>query len=414
MKRYILTIILAIATLLCSAQNDRIVRGKVFDAEGEPVPEATLKVAGTNLQFVAGADGTFSFSVPYYVKMIEASKLGYLTQSVEIDGAYLVFNLKEDKKLTAAKAKAEEAALNARLEKERADREAKAKEAEAKAKAEAAAQKEAAAREFALREARRLEAEAKAKAEAEAQKEAAAKAKAEEEARIAAIKKAKQDSLAAIKKAKQDSLAAIKAAVKAERKAVADAYNAKYRNKGLVHNFELNYSYDLIGLNQVVYENYGVRNFNSLHPLELTYAIGYRFCNWVSLNLGGGICYEAIDLTQYGDRFATQYYDNEVADIAGYTNMLFPAFLNTKLYLSRGENQPIISVTGGAYILPTTATAFFDVGFGYNIRCDKRSNLYVMASLASYPSLYAKVKGDNFYAGRFASLTPRIKIGFTF
>ena len=414
MKRLILAVFCAVVTFVCPAQNNRVVNGAVFTADGAPLSAVVLKAVGTELAFTPGADGRFQIQVPYYVKMIEASAEGYLTEQAEIDGSYMVFKLKVDKKYLENKAKADEAARVAAIEKAKAEAAAKLaaeKDALAKAKAEAAAKAKA-------EEDARKAAEAKAKEEAAAklaaEKEALAKAKAEEAARIAAIEKAKADSIANVKAAKRQA-----------RLEEMNKYNKQYRNKGLVHNFELNYSYPLTGANKIVYQNYGVREFSTLHPVEFNYSIGYRFCNWVSVSLGTGVTYDLVDLRNYGDKFSSVYevttLPEDARQVLNYSNISIPVFLNAKYYMTKGKVQPMLSVSGGIYLpLPSVSLQnmwLFDAGVGCNFRLSKRSNMYVMASVGTVPAVLADIYDfygqEHLWAWRNAVLAPRIKIGFT-
>ena len=448
MKRLILVVFCAVATIVCSAQNDRIVNGAVFTADGLPLSTAVLTAVGTELTFTPAADGKFMIQIPYYVKMLEASAEGYLAGQVEIDGSYVVFKLKVDKKYLENKAKAEESARVAAAAKAKAEEAANAKAAEeARKAAEAKAKEEAAAKLAAEKEAAakaKAEAEAKVRAEELAKKEAAAKAKAEEAARIAAEKeaaaKAKAEAEAKVRaeelarkeaeaKAKAEEAARIAAEKKAVTKAKKEAraeyakkYNETYHNKGVVHNLEINYSFPITDYNTIVYTNLGMQEYLTLHPTELSYSIGYRFSNWVSLNLGTGITYDLVDLRNFGDELATSYYHPDYSQaLENYSNMSVPVYLNAKFYMSRGKIQPILSASGGLYLsIPKISFQdmwLIDVGIGCNFRLGKRSNMYVMASAATVPTLRAGThsqSGDELlWAIRQAYLGPRIKIGFT-
>ena len=484
MKRLILVLICAIATFNCIAQNGRIVRGVVYDYSGMPLPGATLTPVGTQLKYTAVSDGTFQFEVPYDARFIEASKPGYLSQKVEIDGGYMVFKLKIDKKYEEKIAKeeaeraraAQEAAMllqreaearawaaeQERLAKQRAEEAARLaaqREAEIKARAEEyermvrlkaeeearlAAEREAAEKARAEEEKRQAElraleearlaaereAAAKARAEEEkrlaqlkaeedarlaAEREAAAKAIAEEEERLAQLKAEEEARLAAereaaimAKKAQMDSLMSVKAEAKAQKKAVADAYDAQYRNKGFVHGIEAGYIFSLME-RYVIYENYGKRSYSTLNPAELVYSAGYRFNNWVSVGAGAGIVYEFTDLRAYGDKFSPVYKDNGSHE---YSNVGVPVFLNAKFYLSRGKHQPMVSVSGGTYYWVSTGIIddiCLELGLGYNYRLGYRSNVYVMASFKSYPYLTANTR----IMSRSADFGPCLKLGIT-
>ena len=476
MRRLILVTLCAVVTFLCSAQNNRVVNGVVFTVDGTPMSGAVLRPIGTQLSCTTNADGTFRIQVPYYVKMVEAYAEGFLPMQVEIDGSYMVFKLKVDKKYLNAKTKAAEAAREAELQKEKeaaaerakaeeaariAEQEkakaaelarlAAAKEAEAKAKAEEQARKEALEKEKAdslakaraaeqARLAAEKEAAAKAKAEEQAriaaEKEAAAKAKAEEQARLAAEKEAaakakaeEQARLAAMKKAKADSLAKAKADAKAE---ALLANSENYRpepqrvrvvsaTRGIVKSFEVNYSYPIIvGNNQIVYENLGVRNYSTLHPVEFNYSIGYRFNDWFSVGVGAGLTYDLVDLRNYGDAFIPDYVDNRVKAIKNYSSLSIPLFVNAKFYMSTGKVQPMISISGGLYVpVPFVYMQnmwLFDAGVGCNFKMGKKSGVYVLLSIATVPALNSSIEEEadkvEFKAERASVLAPRIKIGF--
>lgn len=336
MRQIILMFLCATLSLVCVAQTERTVNGVVFDEKGLPLAGAVIQPVGTDWKFNTEADGTFLILVPHYVKELSVGLPGFLSQTLEIDGSYLVFKLKVDKGYAQAKAKAEAEA------KEEAERRARAEEAarlaaEKKAAEEAAAQARAekAARIAAEKAAREAE-EARLAAERKAAQEAAAQARAEEAARLAEEKRAAREAAAQAKAEKE-----------AERKAAINAYNAKYKNKGIVHALEFSYvlytgdpseGYD------VVYKNLGYRNYGSLHPVELKYTLGYRFNNWFSLGVGTGVQYQLGNLYAYGDEFAPLYRETEK-----YTPINIPVFLNARLYMSRGKYQPMLSLSGGVY-----------------------------------------------------------------
>ena len=382
-------VLCAVLSHMAVAQSGRFVNGVVFDENDSPMAGVKVVAKGGAEQVVTGPDGQFKMTVSAYTKYLEAYNEGYLMQSAEIDGSYIVFRMKIDKKYAERKA---------------AEKKAAAEAAAAKAKAEEEA-----------RIAAEKAAEAKRIAE---EKAAAAKAKAEEQARIEAEKKAESERLAAQKAAEAKRIAEEKAAAAktkaeekakkiAQRKEIDKAYNAKYRNKGLVHSFELSYGYQL-GKGNVIYKNLGFREYGSFHPIEATYTIGYRFCNWVSLGLGAGVSYNLVNLCTYDDVFDPMY---EGAD--KFTPVNIPVFLNTKVYMSRGKCQPMLSVSGGVYAPNLEVLA--DVGIGCNLRLSKRGNMYFLASIRSTPYGFFEENSlsDSYYFLDFV-WTPSFKIGFTF
>ena len=388
-------VLCAVLSHMAVAQSGRFVNGVVFDENDSPMAGVKVVAKGGAEQVVTGPDGQFKMTVSAYTKYLEAYNEGYLMQSAEIDGSYIVFRMKIDKKYAERKAAEEKAAAEAAAAKAKAEEEARI-----------AAEKAA--------EAKRIAEE----------KAAAAKAKAEEQARIEAEKKAEAERLAAEKAAEAKRIAEEKAAAAktkaeekakkiAKRKEIDKAYNAKYRNKGLVHSFELSYGYQL-GKGDVIYKNLGLREYGSFHPIEATYTIGYRFCNWVSLGLGAGVSYNLVNLCTYGDVFDPIY---KGAD--KFTPINIPIFLNTKFYMSRGKYQPMLSVSGGVYAPNLELLA--DVGVGCNLRLSKRGNMYFLASLRTTPYGFFVEKSIGFNYDLSSSYyysdfvwTPSFKIGFTF
>ena len=382
-------VLCAVLSHMAVAQSGRFVNGVVFDENDSPMAGVKVVAKGGAEQVVTGPDGQFKMTVSAYTKYLEAYAEGYLTQSAEIDGSYIVFRMKIDKKYAERKAAEEKAATEA---------------AEAKAKAEEEA---------------RIAAEKAADAKRVAEEKAAAsKAKAEEQARIEAEKKAEAERLAAQKAADAKRIAEEKAAEAkakveakakkiAKRKEIDKAYNAKYRNKGLIHSFELSYGYQS-GKENVIYKNLGYREYGSFHPIEATYTIGYRFCNWVSLGLGAGVSYNLVNLCTYGDVFDPMY---EGAD--KFTPINIPVFLNSKVYMSRGKCQPMLSVSGGVYAPNLELLA--DVGVGCNLRLSKKGNMYFLASIRTTPYGFfvENSSSDGYYFSDFV-WTPSFKIGFTF
>ena len=258
MRRFVLIMFCAILSIAGMAQNTRTVKGMVMTTDEEPLSGVTIRVLGSNSSVESSHDGRFEIEAPTHAKEIEALKDGYFNSRAEIDGTYIVFKLKFDKK--GAKNKAaevsakREAELEARLvalenaerqstvseeeleEKIRAEVEAEIRakleeearikaemEAKIRAELEAKAKAEAEAKIKAETEARlKAEAAAKAKAEEEARlkAEAAAKAKAEEEARMKAEARLKAEAAA---KAKAEEEARLKAEAAAKAKAEAEA-----------------------------------------------------------------------------------------------------------------------------------------------------------------------------------------------
>ena len=278
MKRIVLTIFCAILTFAGMAQNTCVVKGMVMNTAEEPLSGVTIQVPGYNKSVLSSSDGRFEIEVPLGVEEIQASKEDYFTSRAVVDGTYIIFKLKFDKKSSKNKIvesnARRDAELEARLqalenaktnvdsrkqevddyvdkkeseEKYRAELEAKIRaelEAEAKMKAEIEAKiraememkakAEAAARAKADEEARlKAEAEARAKAEEEARLkvEAEVRAKVAEEARLKAEAeaRAKAEEEARLKAEAEARAKAEEARLKAEAEARAKAEEARLK-----------------------------------------------------------------------------------------------------------------------------------------------------------------------------------------
>jgi TonB-dependent SusC/RagA subfamily outer membrane receptor len=71
------------------AQN-RTITGKVTDANGSPIPGATITVTGTNSRTVADRNGDFSISVPSSARSLTITSVGYAVQTVNLTASNAV------------------------------------------------------------------------------------------------------------------------------------------------------------------------------------------------------------------------------------------------------------------------------------------------------------------------------------
>ena len=198
------------------------------------------------------------------------------------------------------------------------------------------------------------------------------------------------------------------------RKEIDAAYNKQYKNIGFVHSLELSYGYQLAKAD-VIYKNLGYRYYGSLHPVEVNYTFAYRFNNFVSVGIGAGLQYQTVNLCRYDDVFLPEYQDAE-----DFIPINVPVFLNTKVYMSRGKFQPLLSVSGGLY-LPNTE-GMFEFGVGANWRISRTANMYFLLSCRTTPyGEFREYSGQEGLESRPASYiyypksawTPSFKIGFT-
>lgn len=78
---FVLGMLIFSAQLL--AQN-RTITGKITDAQGNPVSNASVTVKGTNIGTSTGTDGSFSLSVPADAKTLLVSSVGFEAQEIAI------------------------------------------------------------------------------------------------------------------------------------------------------------------------------------------------------------------------------------------------------------------------------------------------------------------------------------------
>lgn len=363
MKKSLMLLLCAVLSHLAVAQSGRFVNGVVFDENDSPMAGVMVGAKGGSEGVVTGPDGQFKLTVSAYTKYLTAQAEGYFTQSAEIDGSYIVFRMRINRKYAEQKAAAEEAA--------------------AKAKAEAAAEEQA-----------RIEAEKKAAAEA-----AAAKAKAEEQARLAAEKAS-----SAVSESKNEDKPS-------------KATETGDRVSGLINKIELNYGIGLGGVEDVVFQNYGYRQFKSLNPVEARYSIGYRFNDYFSLSAGAGFLYETKSLAAVGDIFDEDIYGANVND--EYSSFSVPVFLNTDIFLTKTKCQPMLSFSGGVYLsspfsdMSRGLSYLADGGIGCNYRFDGKRSFYVLASAGLIPQhrFVENIPGGTYMKSSQVSI--RIKVGLT-
>ena len=414
MKRWILVSLCLIVSFISVAQNERAISGAVFDQNGVPIPKAVVKPEGTDLEFAVNNNGTFIINVPFFVTRITAVCPGYFSQTLEVDGSYLAFKLKGDKKYAENQAKQAE---EQRIAAEKAAAAAKA-QAEAQAKAEAQAR-----------------AKAQAKAEAQARAEAQAKAKAKAEAKSAA---------AATNSAKAERI---------------QLYASKYKTKGWINDLSLGVNcgissqgFDASVWDEMYYNTYeyglNIRAYHRTVTVDLSYSIGYRFCNWISLGLGLGLKFDTVNFKNFVNDEFFYFLDSNVSsqsflyqelssqylkDLENYTILTVPLFLDLKTYLTRTRFQPMIALKLGTDLLvqknALKPLPLIDVGVGCNYRMNKNSSVYFLVSCGSgftrhyvyharceysYPSL--DMHDEDYYSSYIfgGAIALKFRLGFTF
>ncbi len=402
MKRWFLAVVPVLFSLTVSAQNNRLVRGVVFDDSRKPMEGVVILADMSGEKTETLRDGTFQISIPQFSKKITASLDGFISHSLEVDGSYLVFTLKVDKDYEKRLA-----AQRQLREKEVADSLAQLKKVAQKAekerlKADAARQKEV-SDSLALLKKAAQKAEKELRYAETARKKSAWRAETEREDMERLRAEFVRDSIADLE-AKR-----VREAKKAARKNAIAEYDRKYRNHGLVNSFELSYGYQLY-VWSAVFQNSGKRKYGDLSPLQATWSIGYSFGYIGSLSVGAGILYDARTPLVEGDSLIPEYGDFKEHRLD------VPVFLSGKIYMTRTGVQPMLSVSGGIYAISRIPLA--DVGFGVNFRAGNRCSAYLLADFdfTPWPLFETAGKGEIAVASVRYIYAPTVgvKAGFTF
>ena len=428
MKRFLLLGLCLLISLVGFAQSERVVRGVVMDINDAPLVDATIKAVSSSETMKTGPGGMFTMTVSPFVKFIEASYEGYISMQAEIDGSYLIFRLREDRKYWDNKAKAEAAAKAAeeearvaeqkRIEAERLEAErlaaekAKAEEAARiaeekrlaaeKAAAEKAAAEKAKAEEAArLAEQKRLEQERIAEAKrlaaekAAAEKAAAEKAKAEEAARLAEQKRLEQERIVEGKRMASENAVAKKATAELAKRIKHD--NIKEKTKGYNSYLEVTYSLterqDWLGLN---------------------YIGGYKFNNRLFLGVGVGanVAYEWRKMNPIPK-------GRLVKTVPNYS---IPAFVHFRANFLKGKCSPLFALSAGVRYAPNqelplelgtikynTFGMMANPQLGVNFRVAKNCGVYLTAGYECFMA-HALVRNT----GYSATLKSQLYSNFTF
>jgi len=94
----IITLLLTCTLVIVPAysQKDVTITGTVTNEDDMPLIQAAVVVTGTNKGVVTDLDGKYSITVPKTVKSLTFSYLGYVSQTVEIDGKTQIYVILEE------------------------------------------------------------------------------------------------------------------------------------------------------------------------------------------------------------------------------------------------------------------------------------------------------------------------------
>lgn len=85
MRSRVLLTMLGILFFIGSAlAQTRTIIGKITDAAGAPVPNASVRVKGTNIGTTTGADGSFTIAVPANGRILVVSSVGFTDQEITL------------------------------------------------------------------------------------------------------------------------------------------------------------------------------------------------------------------------------------------------------------------------------------------------------------------------------------------
>ena len=240
MKKSLSVLFFIFITMTAIGQNSRLVQGIVRTVSGEPLVGAVVQSVDGSIKTQTVEGGTFELRISPYAMELVVIYPGYMTTKIDIDGTYLIVNMKVDRNYAERKAQEE-------------------------AQARQAAEREAAAKAEAEEYAREAEKEARIAAE----KEAAAKAKAEEEARIAAENARIAAEKEAAEKAKEEEQKRLKNIEKEKRLAEITKHSKGYGS--------------------MIDVSYFGNKKKRLSNIGLSYIAGYRFNNHLYVGAGTGV-----------------------------------------------------------------------------------------------------------------------------
>src|SRR5690554_1602278 len=83
-RLFVLLLLLIVGGGISLSAQNRVISGKVFDAEQEPMVGVTVQLEGTSRGTITSEDGSFAFEVPSGETILNVSFVGYITQNVKI------------------------------------------------------------------------------------------------------------------------------------------------------------------------------------------------------------------------------------------------------------------------------------------------------------------------------------------
>ena len=373
------TILFLLTCFPGGSQNIRVVRGFISDERGNPLKEVSV-TTNNGEQYLFNNVGQFELRVPSITRTLTFSSPYYFPVEKEIDGSLIMVTLKFDTNAYARVVKEENRVKKEEEARIQAEEEAKKKADEERIAALEKEQKEVEAR-------LKAEEEARIAAEEKARKEAEAKAKAEENARL--------------KAEKQRQAAEAKAQAKAVRQEKDAAYNEKYCNRGLAHSVRVSYAYQLAKVD-MYYVYSGYRGFNTLHPMQLDYALSYKINRFVSVGAGVGALFDLLSVSIVGDNFVCPDFKEHRWDI--------PVFATASFYFGRWRVRPSVSLYGGYY--PMSRVVLAEGMVGVECRLGRKLSLEAGGLVKTTP--YPYIDTEKNIGGYKMAISPGAAVRFNF
>ncbi|MFA6913245.1 MAG: TonB-dependent receptor plug domain-containing protein, partial [Proteiniphilum sp.] len=97
-RPFVLFLLMMLGGELSLLAQNRVISGKIFDAEQQPMIGVTVQLDGTTKGVISSVDGTFALEVPSGEATLNVSFVGYITQKVRIapNQTEVTINMTED------------------------------------------------------------------------------------------------------------------------------------------------------------------------------------------------------------------------------------------------------------------------------------------------------------------------------
>lgn len=93
MKKIFFMLALALVSMAAMAQTTRIIKGAVVDADGNPLPGATVEATNGAESTTVDADGSFSLEVPRWLNTATARYAGMRNKKLKVQDGDMVFRM---------------------------------------------------------------------------------------------------------------------------------------------------------------------------------------------------------------------------------------------------------------------------------------------------------------------------------